>query len=61
MFSQIFFRLPYAISFFNSYVNQAGAEFVDLFFVQLKLSQALAAIGSPGSTKKFEDGCAARN
>jgi hypothetical protein len=61
MLAEILRRLPKTVSFFSGNICKAGAEFADLFFVRLKLSQALAAVGSPGSAYKFDDGCAARN
>lgn len=61
MLAKAFRRLPDAAPFFSADICKAGAKSADLFFVGLKLSHALAAVGSPGSTKKFDDGGAARD
>ena len=39
---------------FGGDVNQAGMQFVELLFVRLKLSQALAAIGSPSASGELD-------
>jgi hypothetical protein len=52
---------PNAVPFFSGNICKAGAKSADLFFVGLKLSHALAAVRSPGSTKKFDNGGAARD
>jgi hypothetical protein len=49
------------VPFLSGNIRNAGAKFAELFFMRLKLSHALAAVGSPGSAKKFEDGSAAGN
>jgi hypothetical protein len=59
MLSEIPRRFPNTVPFFSGNICKAGAKFADLFFVRLQLSQALAAVGSPGSAKKFNNGCAA--
>jgi hypothetical protein len=59
MLAEIFRGLPNTFLFFSGNIYKAGAECADLFFVRLKLSHALAAVGSPGSAKKFDDESAA--
>ena len=39
---------------FGRDVDKAGVQFVELLFVRLKLSQALAAVGSPGASGELD-------
>ena len=61
MVAQALGGLPNTVPFFSGNIRKAGAKFAELFFMRLKLSHPLAAVGSPGSAKKFEDGSAAGN
>jgi hypothetical protein len=55
MFTQVFRRLEPSFSFLGRDIQQARAESLDIFFVRLELSQALAAVWSPGTAQKFND------
>jgi len=61
MLAEIIRRLPKAVALFSRDIDQASTQFVQFCFVRLKLSQALAAVGSPGSAKKFDNHCSAGN
>jgi hypothetical protein len=61
MLPEILRRLPKAPALFSRDIDEASTQFVQFFFVRLKLSQALTAVGSPGSAKKFDHQCSAGN
>lgn len=55
MVVQIFSRLPQAIAFLRCDVYESRAESLEFGLIWLQLSQALAAVRSPGAAEKFHD------
>ena len=61
MLAEILRRFPDAIAFFGRDIDEGDLQFVQLLFIRLKLSQALAAVRSPGASGEFDHQCSVRN